>query len=128
MVWGQRGNNRLNSKAIFDSDSGNYYKRITKNGNQTHAVGQKQPNAFGLYDMHGNVWAWCQDYYQENYVGAPSDGSAYLSGKDSTYRVLRGGSWFDNPRFLRSADRGGSEPGGHDSYLGFRVVAVARSS
>ena len=121
------GNNPLDAVAIYAKDSANYYKRIMENGGQTHPVGQKQPNAFGLYDMHGNVWEWCQDYYQESYAGAPSDGSAWLRGKESKYRVLRGGSWVGGAGYLRSAVRGRSEPGNRLYIFGFRVVADART-
>ena len=91
-------------------------------------MGQKQPNPWGLYDVCGNVWEWCEDYYQENYNSAPTDGSAWLSGKDSKYRVLRGGSWFNfETLLLRSASRLGLPPGFRGSTIGFRVVAVART-
>jgi len=70
---------------------------------QTTPVGKYPANAFGLYDMHGNVWEWCEDSWHENYVGAPTDGSARVSGS-SGLRVLRGGSWF-NPSGVRSAYR-----------------------
>src|SRR5258708_22079147 len=59
----------------------------------THAVGTKKPNAFGLYDMHGNVFEWCLDTYHQNYKGAPNDGSAWVEGGEPNSRVLRGGSW-----------------------------------
>ena len=62
---------------------------------KTHPVGQKRPNAFGLYDVHGNVWEWVQDCWNENYHGAPTDGSAWLTG-DCRQRVVRGGSWFND--------------------------------
>lgn len=83
----------------------------------------KVANAFGLFDMHGNVWEWCQDVYHENYNGAPSDGSAWLSGGDSSRRVLRGGSWYSDGDSVRSANRDGVNPG-LIIYLivGFRVV------
>ena len=72
---------------------------------QTTPVGQFPPNAFGLYDMHGNVWEWCQDVWHSTYDGAPNDGSAWVNGGNSSRRVLRGGSWFFNPRVCRSAYR-----------------------
>jgi len=94
---------------------------------QTHPVGIKQPNAFGLYDMHGNVWEWCTDYYHNSYVGAPTDGSAWLSGGDSSFRVLRGGSWNNNANNLRSANRNRNTPDNRNNNNGFRLVAVVRT-
>jgi formylglycine-generating enzyme required for sulfatase activity len=82
-------------------------------------------NPWGLFDMHGSVWEWCEDVWHENYDGAPSDGSAWLSGGDSSYRVLRGGSWNDDGRLCRSADRFRNGPGLRHDY-GFRVVVSAR--
>ena len=85
-------------------------------------------NAFGVFDMHGNVWEWCEDAWHSNYVDAPMDGSAWLSGGDSSYRVLRGGSWSGNGYYCRSADRNRLEPGIRSYYYGFRVVVSARTS
>lgn len=94
---------------------------------QTHPVGMKQANAFGLFDTHGNVWEWCEDWYHDTYTGAPTDGSAWLSGGEQKYRVLRGGSWVYYSSSLRSADRYGYTPGSRLNLLGFRVVAFART-
>lgn len=74
-------------------------------GNMTQPVGEKMANNFGLYDMHGNVWEWTQDCWNDNYAGAPADGSAWTAGDCST-RVARGGSWFVNPQDLRVTNRG----------------------
>ncbi|MCG5058925.1 MAG: formylglycine-generating enzyme family protein [Limnoraphis sp. WC205] len=71
---------------------------------QTTDVGSFPPNDFGLHDMHGNVWEWCDDDSHDSYEGAPTDGSAWIDeDRTNTDRVLRGGSWFDVPRFCRSA-------------------------
>ena len=75
-----------------------------KDRGETTDVGIFPPNAFGLYDMHGNVWEWCQDMWHGNYNGAPTDGSAWETGLGLT-RIARGGSWDDFPRRCRSAYR-----------------------
>ncbi|MCX7018871.1 MAG: formylglycine-generating enzyme family protein, partial [Candidatus Sumerlaeota bacterium] len=87
----------------------------------TKPVGGKLSNAFGLFDMHGNVWKWCEDWYHDSYTDAPADGSAWVSPAGS-YRVLRGGLWFNLPRSCRSAYRLGNYPGDRLNYRGFRVV------
>jgi formylglycine-generating enzyme required for sulfatase activity len=90
---------------------------------ETTTVGSFPPNAFGLYDMHGNVWEWCADTWHENYEGAPKDASAWINDNDN--RVLRGGSWFDYPGFCRSPCRVSFDAGGRFSDDGFRVVCAA---
>ena len=82
-------------------------------------------NVFGLCDMHGNVYEWCQDHWHDNYEGAPTDGSAWLSENENAYRVLRGGSWYVNPRDCRSAYRDLNTPDDRVTYIGFRVVCSA---
>ncbi|MDE5102985.1 MAG: formylglycine-generating enzyme family protein, partial [Trichodesmium sp. St19_bin2] len=96
--------------------------------NQTTPVGKFPPNAFGLYDMHGNVYEWCADDRYHNYVGAPTDGSARInSNKNSntnSTKVFRGGSWNYYPRWCRSAYRGIYNSGeAVNYYIGFRLVS-----
>ncbi|MBO1066956.1 MULTISPECIES: formylglycine-generating enzyme family protein [Nostocales] len=80
-------------------------------------------NNFGLYDMHGNVWEWCQDSWHSNYKGAPTDGSAWLDNEESSNRkLLRGGSWDNDPEDCRSAYRDYYNLGNDHYDIGFRVV------
>ncbi len=87
---------------------------------KTIPVGSFAPNAFGLYDMGGNVSQWVEDCYHDSYAGAPSDGAAWTTG-DCSRRVVRGDSWGDGPKFLRSACRSWIPTGGRVESLGFRV-------
>ncbi len=89
-------------------------------GRETAPVGSFKPNAFGLYDMAGNVVQWVQDCYHSRYYGAPTDGSAWTSG-DCSARVVRGGSWNDDSRILRSANRYRYLSDFGDDTLGLRV-------
>jgi formylglycine-generating enzyme required for sulfatase activity len=91
-------------------------------------------NAFGAYDMHGNVWEWCQDWYHDSYAAiasdAPTDGSAWVTGGEQKQRVTRGGSWFHKGTNSRSAYRNADTPDIRDPRsggYGFRVVAIARA-
>jgi formylglycine-generating enzyme required for sulfatase activity len=88
----------------------------------TTSVFKFSTNAFGLHDMHGNVWEWCEDNWHYDYEGnPPSDGSVWRRG-DRSLRVLRGGSWISDPQYLRSAIRFGILPGDRSNYVGFRVA------
>ncbi len=90
---------------------------------KTVAVGSFQVvNAFGLYDMHGNVWEWCADHWHDNYEASPLDGNAWLSNDNYQSRLLRGGSWVNNPWDCRSASRDGYPPDAAHSSFGLRVV------
>ncbi len=111
------------------TDQANYDGNFTYNGGArgeyrrgTTPVGSFPPNPWGLYDMHGNVWEWVQDVVHDNYEGAPLDGSAWETGGDQARRVLRGGSWLYNPRYLRSALRNGFSAVLSNDIVGFRVV------
>ncbi len=92
---------------------------------QTTNVASYPPNRCGLHDMHGNVWEWCQDNWHETYEGAPSDGSAWITGGDDGYKIIRGGSWGYYPGNCRSASRSYNLPGNRFNYIGFRVCCSA---
>lgn len=98
---------------------------------KTHPVGKKEPNAFWFYDMHGNVWEWCEDIWHDSYGGAhgnpPIDGSAWLTGGEQNLRVLRGGSWNSDFQSVRSAYRDRGAPNDRGSNIGFRVAVSART-
>ncbi|NES23186.1 MAG: SUMF1/EgtB/PvdO family nonheme iron enzyme [Symploca sp. SIO3E6] len=98
-------------------------KLANYNGVQTTSVGSfPVVNAFGLYDMHGNVFEWCTDYWHENYKGAPTDGSVWLNENNNDCRVLRGGSWYSYSKYCRSAYRYYRAPDCRYCHFGCRVV------
>ena len=104
-----------NGTHVYGSGTKGIYRKTTI------AVGSFPPNAFGLYDMHGNVYEWCQDWHGENYyaVSPTSDPRGPSSGK---YRVTRGGSWLWHPGNSRSAHRGGNTPSSRSGNVGFRIL------
>ncbi|AKU21422.1 bifunctional serine/threonine-protein kinase/formylglycine-generating enzyme family protein [Massilia sp. NR 4-1] len=113
----------------ISTEQANYDGNFTYNGgprgthrNGTCKVGSFPPNPWGLYDMHGNVWEWVQDTVHENYQGAPLDGRAWEEGGDAARRILRGGAWLYNPRYLRSALRNGYSAVLANDVVGFRVA------
>ena len=91
-------------------------------GDEIHPVGQKKPNAWGLYDMHGNVWEWCKDWYSNSYVS--NDKNNPVGHSSGSFRVFRGGSWFNYASYCRVASRGYHSPGNRYYNLGFRVVLL----
>ncbi len=109
------GSNDVGSVAWYDGNS----------GNRPQAVATKQPNAWGLHDMSGNVWEWVQNWYHDSYRGAPTNGSAWVSGGDQRLRMLRGGSWNDLARNSRAADRYVNSPDFRYFLSGFRVARTA---
>ncbi len=118
-----RGTDWEDKGKIYPGNYGRGLKGIFRE--QTTPVGYfKVANNFGLCDMHGNVWEWCEDDWNQNYQDAPTDGSAWRSGVGSN-KVIRGGSWVNNPYFCRSACRDLITRGNRILNFGFRVVCVA---
>jgi len=89
-------------------------------GGQLHPVGEKEPNSFGLYDMHGNVWEWVEDDWHSSYYDGPNDGSARIDSPRGFNGVIRGGSWYDDTHYCRSAVRDTHPPVRRYGVLGFR--------
>jgi formylglycine-generating enzyme required for sulfatase activity len=104
-----------------DSRLGDYAWFDLNSGSQTHSVGMKKPNAWGLFDMHGNVWEWCSDHYDQAYYQYSSltDPAGPVHG---THHVLRGGSWVSDKSLCRSTQRNGCPPKTRESRNGFRLV------
>ena len=106
------GSNMIDAVAWYKDNS----------GSSTHIVGSKRANALGIYDMSGNVWEWCKDWYADSYVSYDTNNPVGPSSGSS--RVLRGGSWYDSASVCRVANRGLYSPGSRDYDLGFRVVCL----
>ena len=103
-----------------ESSLGDYAWYYDNSNLELHEVATKKPNPWGLFDMHGNVWEWCEDWYEESLSGGndpkgPSAGSA---------RVIRGGYWYISASYCRSASRDSLTPTSRDNYFGFRIVRV----
>ena len=98
---------------------GDYAWLADNSGGKTKPVGDKQSNAWGLYDMHGNVWEWCSDWEGDYPIGAISDPTGPREGSS---RILRGGGWLDTAARCRSADRYRGIPSGRSNYYGFRLA------
>jgi formylglycine-generating enzyme required for sulfatase activity len=109
------------------SQLGEYAWYDGNSNSQTQPVGQKKPNKWGLYDMLGNVWEWCEDDWHDNYKGAPTDGRAWVDNDNrsqSEHRTMRGGSWDNDSWYCRCAIRYNYSSAWRYSDFGFRVVLV----
>ena len=108
-----------------EADLADYAWYGNNSESKTHPVGLKKPNAWGLYDMHGNVWEWCSDWYGEYPRGNVTDPAGAQSGEG---RVRRGGGWGNSARGCRSANRYGGRPGDRLNGLGFRLALLSQRS
>jgi len=115
------GNQEKYAGTSNEGELGQYAWYDANSGRQTHPVGQKKPNGLGLYDMSGNVWEWCSDWYGSYSAGAQREPTGPSSG---SYRVYRGGSWDGDARYARAADRNFNVPGIRYFNLGFRLATV----
>jgi formylglycine-generating enzyme required for sulfatase activity len=108
-------------QANFDDKPSQDKNAKGRTGQKTMPVESFQPNSWGLYQVHGNIWEWVEDCLNEHYNGAPTDGSAWSTGQCNR-RMLRGGSWVSTAESIRSASRYGIQAEGRASNVGFRVA------
>ena len=117
------GNNLTTSQANYD---GNYPYNNNAEGeyrNKTMPVGSFPPNTWGLYDMHGNVWEWCSDWYGADYSNSNSPQTNPAGPSSGSFRVFHGGSWYSYAQYCRAAYRSSDAPGRRTDIIGFRLCS-----
>ncbi|KYC36511.1 hypothetical protein WA1_43255 [Scytonema hofmannii PCC 7110] len=116
-----------NANSTYGSGVKGVYREENKPVGSTPVGSFNVANAFGIYDMHGQVWEWCEDHWHENYHGAPTNAEAWinrLEDNENHLRILRGGSWYISPELCRSACRSSVNPKNNTDHISFRVVCV----
>jgi formylglycine-generating enzyme required for sulfatase activity len=119
------GRQRLDSAQIRRDERGDYYSRIVENGNGTHGVAQKRANGFGLYDTLGNVWEWVNDYWGDASIYQNSPSQDPMGPSSGQIGVFRGGSWSDDPRYVRVSVRNYFNLVSRFDFAGVRCVGEA---
>lgn len=121
--YAARGGNKSKGYKYSGSNNPNEVAWYRRNSyNKTQPIGSKEPNELGIYDMSGNVYEWCYDWYNSNYTSSLENNSEEVSYSE---RVFRGGSWYKNTSFSRVTNRGSTAPKNYSSYIGFRLVLSA---
>jgi formylglycine-generating enzyme required for sulfatase activity len=120
------GTTTLYSFGDDEAALGQYAWYSENSDHQSHLVGEKKPDAFGLFDIYGNVWEWVEDLWHDSYQDAPSDGSPWVKDGDASRRVIRGGAWDGRPQILRAAYRFGFSTVGRGSGIGFRLARTLK--
>lgn len=122
------GDQRIDSRSVWEKEQSKYYDRLVANANRPRPVGQKRPNNFQLYDMLGNLWEWVADWYGAGEYGNRSsrEVSDPQGPPGGERRTLRGGSWIDDPRFVRLSGRSSSAPSSRYNNFGFRCIGELR--